>query len=208
MFRDANREYDVSLSSGIKGRMGFALGDMVVEPIWLDWKGKYYDIALTEGVDAPTGRYHTGALDNTGLGFWTNQTQLAAAYYPLGNPATAITVAGTYEINGTQTGMDIRPGDHFTLNWGLSQYLPLNHTQTWLVDVGVVGYDSWQTTDDTGGGVTYNPSVHDYVHAWGIQLGVIPVKWKASLTVRWLHEYAALDRFKGSSLAVNLGFQF
>lgn len=28
MFRDANREYEVSLSIGIKGKMAFALGDM------------------------------------------------------------------------------------------------------------------------------------------------------------------------------------
>jgi hypothetical protein len=187
---------------------GFAMGDVFLQPLWLDWSGKHYDISLSDGVYAPTGRYSSSGLDNTGRGFWTNQTQLAAAYYPFPDQGTALTVAGTYEVHGTQRETDIRPGNDFSLNWGLSQYLPLNKEQTWLVEVGPTGYDTWQVTGDSGGGVNLIPSSHNQVHAWGIQTGLAQTKWNAALTVRWLHEYSAVDRTKGNMLAVNFAVKF
>ena len=33
---------------------------------------------------------------------------------------------GTYEIHHDKDGVDITPGDRFSLDWGVSQYLPIN----------------------------------------------------------------------------------
>ena len=134
--------------------------------------------------------------------------QLAGIWYPFDNQGTALSLAATYEIHGDVRGVDIRPGDNFSLNWGLSQFLPLEKSMTWLVDVGVVGYDTWQVTDDTGSDIRYDPSVHDEVHAWGFQIGLIQTKWNAAFTARWLHEYGARDRFEGDVFAANLALKF
>ena len=187
---------------------GTGLGDLYVQPLWLDWSGDHYDIALADGFYAPTGRYSAGALDNTGMGYWSNQTQLSAAYYPWKHKGTALTVATTYEVHGNKEGYDIRSGDTLTVNWGLSQFLPLNKDKTWLAEVGFAGYDLFQVSDDRGRDVTYDASVHDQVHAYGVQLGLVQTKWNATMTLRWMHEYGARDRFEGNMYVLNFAVKF
>lgn len=184
------------------------LGDLYVQPLWLGWSGDHYDIALSDGFYAPTGHYAEGAIDNTGMGFWTNQTQLAAAWYPWKSKGTAITVATTYEVHGNKEGADIRPGSNLTVNWGISQYIPLNKKMTWLADIGVGGYDIWQVSDDRGSDVNYDANIHDEVHAFGVQIGLAQVQWNAALTMRWMHEYAARDRFMGDMFVLNIAKKF
>lgn len=184
------------------------ISDIYVQPVWLGWTGDHYDIAWSYGFYAPTGHYAEGALDNTGMGFWTNQTQLAAAWYPWKSKGTALTVATTYEVHGNKQGVDIRPGSNLTVNWGVSQFLPLNKKMTWLADIGIGGYDIWQVSDDRGSNVIYDANVHDEVHAFGVQLGLMQTQWHAALTMRWMHEYAARDRFMGDMFVLNIAKKF
>jgi hypothetical protein len=66
----------------------FNVGDTFVEPVWLDWTGKHYDVVANYGFYIPTGKYNittvnvpvvgpvrVASLDNVGLGFWENQTR-------------------------------------------------------------------------------------------------------------------------------------
>jgi hypothetical protein len=68
-------------------------GSLFVQPVWLGWGGKHYDVSAGYGFCALAGE------DNIGLGFWTHQLQAAGAWYPFENCGTAVTVAGTYEIH-------------------------------------------------------------------------------------------------------------
>jgi hypothetical protein len=45
--------------------------------------------------------------------------------------------AGTYEINQNKKDVDIRPGAHFALDYGVSQFLPAGPG---LLEVGLPGY--------------------------------------------------------------------
>ena len=92
-------------------------------------------------------------MDNIGLGFWTHQLQAAGAWYPFENRGTAVTLAGTYEIHHEMEDRDLTPGERFTLNWGVSQYLPLTKDQTWLAEIGASGYSQWQVAEDSGSDV-------------------------------------------------------
>lgn len=186
---------------------GTGLGDLYVQPLWLDWSGDHYDIAIADGFYAPTGRYEAGALNNTGMGYWSNQTQLSAAIYPWKHRGTALTAAATYEVHGNKQDVDIRPGDTLTINWGLSQFLPLNKDKTWLAEVGFGGYDLFQVSDDRGRDVTYDAGVHDQVHAYGVQIGLAQTKWNATMTLRWMHEYGARDRFEGDMYVLNFAMK-
>jgi len=199
------------------GSSQFGVGDLFVQPIWLGWSPSHWDFALGYGFYAPIGSYDTeevtlpivGAIqteapDNIGLGFWTHQFQGAAISYPWLDRRMAIVAALTYEIHGNKLDFDLTPGQDLTLNWGVSQYLPLVADQSLLLELGVAGYDSWQITDDSGSDAR-NPSVHDQVHAVGGQLGLTFVPWSMSLNVRYMHEVASEDRFQGSSIGINLG---
>ncbi len=198
--------------------LGF--GDLYVQPLWLGWNKKHFDFALAYGFYAPTGRYNTEAvtlpvvgtymteaIDNIGLGFWTNQLQGAVTWYPWEDKRMAIATALTYETHGNKKGFDFTPGDNLTLNWGISQYLPLTRSQKLLLEVGVMGYSSWQITDDRGNNAR-NVNVHDEVHAAGFQLGLTYVPWTLSINFRYLHEFAARDRFQGQSFGLNIAKKF
>jgi len=197
----------------------FDAGDLFVQPIWLGWSLTNWDFALGYGFYAPVGRYNTEtivlpagpvrveAADNIGLGFWTHQVQGAACWYPWADKRLAAGGALTYEIHQEKEDFDLTPGQNLTLNWGISQYVPLKKDQTLLLELGPAGYSSWQITDDTGGDAR-NPGVHDEVHAVGAQLGLTIVPWNAVLNFHFFYELASKDRFKGQSVGLNFAVKF
>jgi len=198
----------------------FGAGDLYMQPLWLDWAKKHWDLSLAYGFYAPVGKYNTrnvalpGAAnvtveskDNIGLGYWTQQAQAGVAWYPMTNKATAVTAIGTYEYNGEQEDSDIRPGQMITLNWGVSQYLPLSKNHDLLLEAGPAGYDSYEITDSTGGNaLSANPK--SCVHAAGGQVGLTYVPWNAFLTIHGFYEYSAISRFQGASIGLNFGIKF
>ena len=124
-----------------------------------------------------------------------------------GKRAPAVLAALTYEIHGDKQDFDLQPGQNLTLNWGISQFLPLRKDQQLLLEVGLTGYSSWQITDDSGSDAG-NPSVHDDAHAVGGQLGLTYVPWFASLNLHYFGEFAAQDRFQGQVFGFSLAKKF
>jgi hypothetical protein len=222
-FANNSLEADLSIANGAGGSINHSssigVGDLYVQPLWLDWAEHHWDISLAYGFYAPVGRYDTrtvalpGGADvtvesrnNIGLGFWTQQAQAGLAWYPMTNKATAVTAVGTYEYNSEKRDLEVRPGQMLTLNWGISQFLPLNKSHELLLEAGPAGYDSWQITDTTGGAAAGGS--RSRVHAVGGQLGLTYVPWDAFLTVHGFYEYAASSRFQGASIGINLGIKF
>ena len=223
----ANISLDAKLS--IANRVGgtininntsLGVGDLYVRPVWLDWAENHWDFSLAYGFYAPVGKYNTRSVtlpggasatvelkNNIGLGFWTQQVQAGVAWYPMTNKATAVTLVGTYEYNGPKKDFDLRPGQMFTVNWGVSRYLPLCENHQLLLEVGPAGYDSYQITDSTGANaLTDTPKSR--VHGLGGQLGLVYVPWNAFLTLHGFGEYAAISRFQGASIGLNFGIKF
>lgn len=181
----------------------FGLQDLFVQPLWLGWHWPDADLSVGYGFYAPSGKFTQGAPDNLGLGFWTNQFQLAGAYYFLKH-ATALTMAMTYEIHTNKQDVDITPGANLSLNYGVSQFLPAG---IGLLELGILGYSQWQVTDDTGADAS-KPNTHDQVHAIGGQLGYTIPHWRLSLNMKYLYEYYAEDRFRGQALTWTIAYQF
>ena len=102
---ESGRFLDGGFSTGaLEADTGMGVGDLFVQPLWLGWSGKHYDVSAGYGVYAPTGE------ENIGLEFWTNQFQLAGAWYPFENRGTAVTLAGTYEIHSEMEDKDLTRG--------------------------------------------------------------------------------------------------
>jgi len=99
----------------------------------------------------------------------------------------------------------VTPGDNLTLNWGISQFLPLKKDMSLLLEVGPAGYDTWQITDDSGSAAS---NTRDQVHAVGGQLGLTYMPWVASLNVHGFYEYDAQNRFQGGSFEVSIAKKF
>jgi hypothetical protein len=198
----------------------FGVGDLLVQPVWFGLTLTNWDFALGYGFYAPVGTYNTSTItlpivgpvkyaspDNTGLGFWTQQFQGSAYWYPWSDRRMAVMTALTYEINSQNKDFDITPGQTVTLNWGISEYLPLTKNQNLLLEVGPLGYDSWQVTHDTGSDAS-NASVLDQVHAAGCQVGLSYVPWNAALDFLFFKEYSSVGRLQGKSFSINLLFKF
>jgi len=193
---------------------------MFVQPLWFGWSEKHWDISLGYGFHAPLGRYNTETInlpvlgsrtlessDNIGLGFWTHQFQSGVTWYPWESKGTAINTTLTYEIHGEKRDFNLTPGQNITLNWGLSQFLPLSSNQELLLEVGPAGYSSWQVSDDTGADAA-QPRDRDQVHAVGGQVGFAYVPWDTALNFHYFYEVEAKDRFQGQSLGLNLAAKF
>jgi hypothetical protein len=210
-----------AVGSGRSVKAGqFNVGDTYVQPLWLGWTGKHYDVSYSYGFYIPTGKYkatnvavpvvgnvYAEAADNTGLGFWTNQNQGSVYLYPWADRRMAIQNSLTYEIHRKKRGFDLTPGQNLTWNWGISEFLPLKKDSSLLLEVGPAGYSVFQVTNDSGTAAS-NPSVHDHVHAAGIQAGITFPKRPVVLNAHWFHEYSSADRFQGNAVGLNLVFKF
>ncbi len=191
----------------------FGLGDLYVQPLWLGWRLEHGALSAGWGFYAPTGKYHTEQIDfgggpvrvpsleNIGLGFWTNQFQAAGLWFPFKHEATAVSVAGTYEVHSEKEDFHLTPGNNFTLNWGVSQYLPLPWFEGKAAEIGVAGYDSWQVTSDQGSDAP--DGVLDQVHAAGFQLGIADPGPPWALNFHYLYEYQSEDRLQGHVVSLN-----
>jgi len=198
----------------------FNIADTYVQPVWLGWTGKHYDVSYAYGFYIPTGTYKTTIVtlpvvgpvqtlsaSNTGYGFWTNQNQGALYIYPWSDQRLAIENVLTWEIHRKKRNFDLTPGQNLTWSWGLSEYLPLTKDENLLLEAGPTGYSSFQVSNDSGTDAT-NAGVHDSVHAVGVQVGMTSVKRNITLNFSWLHEYSAVDRFQGNSIGLNFAARF
>ena len=221
----ANSSLDAGLSTengrGVNpSTSSFGVGDLFVMPVWLGWKFPHWDLALGYGFYAPIGKYDTKTVtlpivgpvkttspDNIGLGFWEQQVQGTVVWYPMTNMGTAVMATLTYETCGNKSDFSVTPGDDLTLNWGISQYLPLNKAQTLLVEIGPAGYDSWQITGETGSGAS-NSSARYQTHGVGGQIGLSSVRWDAALNFHYFYEYYSENTFQGQSFTVSIAKKF
>jgi len=65
----------------IDANPGAGLTDSVIVPISLGWHHKRADVLTAFQIYVPTGRYTDGASDNTGLGMWGFEPQVATTVY-------------------------------------------------------------------------------------------------------------------------------
>ncbi len=178
------------------------LGDLVVQPLWLAWRGKPYDVSFSYAVTLPTGAYDKDNIANVGMGFFSQRVQTAVYLYPLNNnKATALMLTPTYEWNSRKIDKNVTPGQTMTIEYGLSQYV---HPR---VEIGFTGYNQWQISNDTGSAAT-DKNTKDTVSGIGTHLTYWAIKDRCSITGKVSQEYAAKDRFQGVFGSLNFALIF
>jgi hypothetical protein len=173
---------------------GQGLADIYVQPINLGWHLKRADVAVGYGFTAPTGRFTPGASTNVGSGYWGNDFTTNTTVYLTKNKATTANLATVWEIHGQKDGTNITPGQAFTDEWGFGQILPLKKDFTRLLQLGVIGYDQWQVTGNSG---TTQGFPYYSGHAVGFQANfILPVK-AINTFFKYEDEFSAKARPEG-----------
>lgn len=176
----------------------FDLGDLYFEPLTLSWHGKRYDAAFGYSFFAPTAA--SGVLTaNAGKGFWTHLLTLGGTVYLDEEKSWSLSALNRYEFNHEYKSTGISPGQSWTLEWGLSKGI------TKTVELGVSGYYQLQTTDDDGAGASTD---RDQVAAVGPEISTFCPKLGLFASVRYLWEFSAQDRPKGSTVTLTLTRRF
>ena len=201
----ANNSLASDPAGAISGGGGFA--DSYYQPVILGWAMKRADIRAIYGFLAPTGRFEAGASDNVGSGYWTHVVASGQTIYLTADRATAISAFQMYEFHGTQEGTNLQPGQTLNLDYSLTRMVPLRDDMR--LQVGVVGYGQWQTTDKTGPAVTPEEAEASYrVNALGFTTSLSLPKRKAAVGLKYFQEFSNRSTFEGYSLQISCSLGF
>jgi hypothetical protein len=187
---------------------GNGFSDSFYQPFTLGWHLKRADITTAYALFAPTGRFTPGASNNTGSGYWTNAPTAGETVYLTKKKMTSISAYELYEFHTTQKGTAIHPGQAFNLDYSVTQSLPLTKDMHTLLQVGLAGYGMWQTSDNSGPGITPTLPGHYRTNALGGAVNILLPARKANLGVSLLKEFASSNTVQGYSLQITGGIRF
>lgn len=200
----ANNSLTSDVSGPISGGDGFA--DSYYQPFILGWEKQRVAIRAVYGFLAPTGGFKVGADNNVGSGYWTHALSSGQTFYLTKNKATSVSAFQMYEIHSSQEGTKIHPGQTFDLDYSLMQTIPLGGNKG--LQVGLVGYNQWQTTDKTGPTITpVQARAHYKVNAIGFGSNVI-LPLKVNIGFKYFQEFANRSTFQGHSVQISGSISF
>lgn len=193
-------DWDAGVPGATAGDSYFGLGDIQIEPLLLSWHLPQMDLAAGYAVWAPTGDFSPGRPDLLAKGFWSHMLTFGGTIYLDSEKSWALSLLNRYEFCHEQEQTDIRPGQVYTLEFGLSKAI------TPTFDVGIVGYWQQQTTDDKGAAAT--STKNDRKLGLGAEVsGVCPLTGLLA-SARYAYEFDAVDRPEGHLFALTLTKRF
>lgn len=168
------------------------VGDIYIGPLVLGWHGANWDAVAAAGLwfdnassDAPS---------KPGNGYKSTMLTGGGTYYFDDAKTWTGSALMRYEMNSRQAN-GIKPGNQVSLEWGFGKSIG-------PVQVGLVGYDQWQTSDDSGAGAAAGQAER---HAIGVEV-VYPLMKEAGVMFKaaYYDEYSAkggsAPQAKGSTL--------
>ncbi len=197
-------------SSNSDSKSPFNLSDTFLQPVQLGWHFKRGDVIAGYSLYLPTGRYSYGGDKNSGLGMWTNEFSAGGTFYFDKERKWNVSTVGFYEIHSKKKDSETRAGDILTLEGGAGKtfYCPIRGSKIPMpINFGVVYYGQFKMTDDriaVGQTGTTIPGVKDHVWAVGLEANAFYPKSRTSVSLRWLAETGARDRFQGNTFMITL----
>jgi hypothetical protein len=196
----ANNSLTSDANGALSGGGGFA--DSYYQPFILGWRKQRIAIRAIGGFLAPTGRFSAGASTNVGSGYWTPVVASGQTIYLDSSKATALSAFQMYEFHSTQQGTTIHAGQTFDLDYSLTHTLPLQRGL--LLQLGLIGYGQWQTTDKNGPNITVEQAAAHYkVNSLGFAANAILPDKKVSVGVKYFHEFECRSTFQGYTLQIS-----
>ncbi len=192
----------------LKSTSNLAFGDMYVQPVNLSWKGKKADFIAGYAMYIPTGRYETGATDNSGLGMWGHEFSAGSTYYFNKQKSFSLSTILFYELHSKKKNSDMKTGDIFTMEGGLNKRFLVDikgSSIPMVINTGAIYYMQFKMTDDKfpDAPIPFNPT-KDHIYGLGVEGNFLYPKTNTSLGIRWLGELGAKSRSQGNTFFITV----
>lgn len=179
----------------------FSVGDVTLSAN-LYWKREKWNFLWANYVVAPVGSYDVDDLANSGLNYWTLETDFMATYFDQEKGRDYSIVVG-YSYNYENDDTDHQSGDEFHVDFVLNQFLTENFA------VGVNGYFYRQLSGDSGAGAVlgdFKGEVSGIGPAmyWIRDIGTKDV----AFTLKWLSEFDVKNRPEGDHVFASFAMSF
>jgi hypothetical protein len=188
-----------SVKAGSYNSSTFGIGDFFAEST-LSWHPKQFDLSAGCGVWTPTGDSAKPPTTRVGSGFWTPMLTAGATWYPDEAKTWSISALNRYEFNTRDRDTHEKPGQAYTLEWGISKLLHKT------IDCGLAGYYQQRVTASSGP----NPGEFPYsrVAAIGPEISVAFPSAMLFVSLRYDYEFMADNRAQGHTVALTLTKRF
>lgn len=167
------------------------LGDIALIPMMLFWNQGNFHMSFAQFIVMPTGGYDEDDFANTGLNYWSFDSNFALTYL---DPDTgrdwSFNIGHIYNTENDDT--DYQTGRELHLDVALNQFLSES------VAVGIHGFYLKQITGDSGSGAILGDFEAEAAGIgpallWSKQFG----KRNVTFIAKWLHEFDAENRLEG-----------
>jgi len=169
-----------------------ALGDMIVVPGIFYWNnGDKWHFSQSFYVAVPVGDYDQDDGANTGLNYWTVETDFAATYLDQETGQDYSVVVG-YSYNTENDDTDYQSGDEFHIDYVFNQFLSES------LAIGVLGFYYKQLSGDSGDGALLGDFKAE-ASGIGPALMWIPTQYEGAVAfvAKWLSEFNTENRLEG-----------
>ena len=170
------------------------LGDVLITPVSLTGTAALYDYQFQFTAWSDSGRFHAGAPDNRGKGFWTLVYSAGAVWYPGGSRDDwSLSAVARFEQNFEQKDTRISPGDDVVVDWGVGKVVRLGSRR---LDLGISGFATWQLNEQKGGPPA-DTSRYRYFGA-GPEAALATADW-LTLRIRLHWEFGVRNAVRGNN---------
>ncbi len=178
------------------------LGDVVLIPMMLFWNRGNLHMSVAEYIVTPTADYDSSDLANSGLNYFSFDTNFALTYLNMENGRDVSFNVG-YIYNTENSDTDYQTGQEIHVDAVFNQFFSESFA------VGLHGFYLKQITGDSGAGAVLGDFKAEAAGIgpallWNTKIGKRPV----SFIAKWLNEFDVERRLEGDHFMVSAAFGF
>ncbi len=178
------------------------VGDITFSPMILYWNDGNYNYSFAQYIVAPTASYDSDDLANSGLNYWTFESDFVASYTDAESGQDYSVVFG-YNYNTENKDTNYQTGQELHIDVVLNQFLSESFA------IGVQAFHLQQINKDDH---DQNIPGSFKARATGIGPSLIwipeSLNGKAMLTAKWIKEVEAENRLKGEHMFFTFAMSF
>lgn len=173
--------------------------DTILSPLFLGWKDNDIHYNANLAIFIPTGDYKVRRVVNTGRNYWTFDLQFGATHF---DPKTGWDFSGVlgYSINTSNATTRYRSGEVLHFDFAIGKVLRNR------LKPGIAGYAWVQVGPDTGSGAIFG-SFKSEVYGIG-PIIQSQISRNSDLTLRYYHEFGAVNHLAGDQAALSFRTRF